>query len=219
MFVVINFNSTCTTAWTVPPDFSSSLPHQGRRFPFQPVRQVNVNEQWWTEGWISRGINVILTLCDYMLGVLYMSINLMWDDTKERASWRKSRRQNVIMLQFTAAPSKECFTLNINFKCRLKLRLCYTIFLHNWTSPKQNVFPCVWLWAFLILLSCYSLLLYPNSYPVPPVLLCWPTRWAMVQSNPENSSAPTSMFPWRTTMYQRSDAAGCCVAVFSSISL
>lgn len=54
-----------------------------------------------------------------------------------------------------------------------------------------------------------------NIHPHPPVLLCWPARWATAQSNPENSSAPTSTSPWRTTMYRRWGVVG---AAFPSSS-
>lgn len=131
MFVVINFNSRCTTAWGVPLNFTFPLPHQGgggfigSRISFQPVTRLNVNEQLWTARWISRGINVILPLCDYILDVLCTSICVMRDETKERAGWRTSERQNLSVCQLTAVWPFTIKMILFNFICRLTPYICY----------------------------------------------------------------------------------------------
>ncbi len=94
-------------------NFTFPLPHQGGggggfigwRISFQPVTRLNVDEQLWTARWISRGINAILPLCDYMLYVLCMYV--MRDETKERAGWGTIRQNlTVCSQQFDPSPVK-----------------------------------------------------------------------------------------------------------------
>lgn len=111
MFLVINFNSRCTTTWLVPLNFTFSVPLQGgggfiRVFHFS---QSYINNQLWTAKWTFRGINVILPLCDYMLDVLQMSIYVMRDETKERAVFFE--RQNLTMFQPTAVQAQTASVL------------------------------------------------------------------------------------------------------------
>lgn len=100
MLVVINFNSRSKTAQAVLWISLFTATPRRRRFYWQEDNisatiQMNVNEQLWTARWISRGINVILPLCDYMLDLLCMSIYVMRDETKERAAWGTNETQNL----------------------------------------------------------------------------------------------------------------------------
>lgn len=181
-------------------------------FHFQPVTQLNVNEQLWTPKWICWGINVILPLRDYML---YMSLYVMREETKERAAWRTCERQKFTMCRLTLqintiylhSISRKYYLLLLVWRfCLVYTSPTYTLKTSACESPdlSSNLNPCSPpQQATEAERKCYSVLSSSDSYPLAPVLLCWPGRWAMLQSNPENSSAPTSTFPWRTTMYRR----------------
>ena len=65
------------------------------------VIRLNVNEQLWTARWISRGINVILPLCDDMLDVLCIYPYVMRDERKE--SLPEDKRKTEFICHVTAA--------------------------------------------------------------------------------------------------------------------